>query len=109
MQDIYDRAIPSRMYGLHSIMYYLGPFLFTLVVLLDLFMAPPLSGFTPLMSLMWMIVGMTGIVYLRHLIKFRGVPWIAGPFYAVTGMFLLYPLTLYAALTIRQQGRWMTR
>ncbi len=111
MKDVKERVFPTAQYSFKSATYYTSPFVLLAVVMFDLFYFPlPFELWSPWLVPIVIIVGATLITLLRQIIYF-GKP--LTPKYlllqGLIGLFVLYPLSIYAALTVKKQHLWLTR
>lgn len=113
MKDLVEWNIPSKLYAVKSIHYYLGPMFFVAAVVGDLFFLPPISVNLPVFIIpVAIVVGVSVVTLLKHLLMF-GVKrveyrWI--PFFGVYGLFIAMPLMVYGLITVKKAcTSWETR
>jgi cellulose synthase/poly-beta-1,6-N-acetylglucosamine synthase-like glycosyltransferase len=111
MKDLKEGVGPSWTYLVKTTTYYLAPFVLLLAMLLDvLFFPTPFKLWNVALVPLVMIVGATLITLLNQLIYF-GRPLM--PKYlvpqAITGLFVMFPASIYGALTVKRQDVWATR
>jgi len=112
LKDILERNFPSKTYLVQSLFFYLSPIVFTLVMLGDYLITPPLPYHLPLVIAPLIIVIGTGLITLLKqglYFGFRDVEYRYILLYGIVGLLLLYPLMLYALCTNKNQESWITR
>lgn len=113
LKDVWEKNMPSKMYLLQSLLFYCSPLLFTFAILFDLFLLSPIEIVTFSIWLVFplMFFGTTLITLLRQatFYGFKGVQYRYLFFFALTGLFVMYPLMLYSLITVKEQGSWGTR
>jgi len=113
LKDIKELNMPTVLYTAKSFFYYLSPAVLCSIILIDLFYYPKLNFLyippylIPIMSL----VSISIITLLRQslYLGFRNVKKRYITLFAVTGLFIMIPISFYALLTIWKQDKWMTR
>lgn len=119
IKDLKEKIFPSKLYIYKCFTYYLSPFIFILVIILDMLffnyynytysiMNRIITSFEDMVIIL--IVGTTLVTALRQLIYFGKILF---PKYIVVqsliGLFLILPISIYGVLTIKRQDLWMTR
>lgn len=112
-KDIKEHNIPSKLYLLKSIHYYLAPIFYLLALALDAFVLPATTT-----TIIWYItpitltIGITALTMLRQTIMFgiRKVEYKWLPILGFYGLFIAMPLMLYALVTTKKACiSWETR
>lgn len=98
--DIKEWHIPSNRYAYHCFIFYTAPIFFALSLLLDLFYFDNVN--LVLIPLVLMIVGVTLIGLFRNAVKLKYYNIITAFITGVLGLFVLFPLSLYAYLTTKK-------
>lgn len=115
----------SWLYAIHSLLYYSAPFFFIASVLIDLFITPMKIDFfeiNPFLTVVLILLGSSFVSMIRQIILFydgldfsiSGIKKRFGDFLltfpvGVVGLVVMFPLFIYAFLTVREQGKWITR
>ena len=119
LEDIYEGLIFKLppIYFLHCFLFYAAPILFSVVVLLDLFILPhPASPliYMPTAIAIWLalpmsVLGSATVSLIRQMLLFGKV--VARKYIIHSGIFGLCMIGImyYALLTIHKQGAWLTR
>jgi cellulose synthase/poly-beta-1,6-N-acetylglucosamine synthase-like glycosyltransferase len=111
MKDLKEGVGPSWTYRVKTTTYYLAPFMLLLAIMLDvLFFPTPFRLWNVALIPLVIIVGTTLITLLNQLIYF-GRPLV--PKYlvpqAIIGLFVMFPASIYGALTVKRQDVWATK
>lgn len=112
-KDIKENNIPSKIYLIKSLHYYLGPFLYIAAIVLDILILPA-TATTALwyMTPILLLLGLTALTLLRHTLMFgiRRVEYKWLPIVGVYGLFIAMPLMIYALFTTSKAcSSWETR
>lgn len=111
-KDIFERNIPSLSYLLKSCHYYLSPFLFLSVTLLDIMYPMHTSYITLWMIPLIFLLGVITITFLRQAIMFgmKKIEYKWLPVCGLYGIFIGLPLMLYGVITMKKACvTWETR
>lgn len=124
--DIKDGIIfRSWLYALHSILYYSAPFAFVITLFIDLFIIPmniPFLENNLLLSIVFILSGSVLVSMFRQVVLFsekieiskenlkNGVNnvFLTIPV-GVMGLVIMFPLFIYALITVKKQNFWITR
>jgi len=104
----------GALYSLHLLLYYLSPISFTASIVHDALLQPGAADILGIhstaASIALAVVGSSLISYLRRAVLglWRAPIWEILALGAV-GLFITYPLMIYAMLTVKRQGHWITR
>lgn len=105
--DLKERNIPSRLYLYHCSTYYLAPIFFLFALIYDIIINPSTFNFTILEQVSMLVIGVTSITIFRANAKLRYRIKIHDALICgLVGLFILFPASLYAYLTIGKQ-KWM--
>lgn len=113
-KDIHERLFMKNgvSYLIQILTYYLGPLFFVTAVATDIFLLPTTTQIVEhnyALALVFIVLGATLITIIRQAILFGKVDWRDSLFYGIIGFFALFPMSLYALLTIKKQSTWGTR
>lgn len=98
-------------YGLHSVTYYLSAVSFTVAILVDVMFFELPNLYLPLFAIpIFVLTGTTMVNIIRQKIMLGRKANISNSFwFGLIGLFILYPVNLYAWLTLHKQHVWLTR
>jgi N-acetylglucosaminyltransferase len=99
-------------YLIQVLTYYLGPLFFVIAIATDLFVLPmtmSIIEYNQAMVIASIILGCTMVTMVRQAILLGRVQFRDSLFYGVIGFFVLFPVSIYAFLTIKKQSIWGTR
>jgi cellulose synthase/poly-beta-1,6-N-acetylglucosamine synthase-like glycosyltransferase len=111
-KDVWGGNMPSMMYGFKAFFYYLSPLFFVVCVLLDVFFTEgSLFYVDAWVMLLVFLAGVSLLTFFRQFFYFgfRGVREKYLLFFALMGLFVMFPLMLYAVVTNYKQDCWLTR
>jgi cellulose synthase/poly-beta-1,6-N-acetylglucosamine synthase-like glycosyltransferase len=93
----------------HILLYFLSPIVFPIVVLHDLFLAPPLLEMALPTAAAVVVAGVSLVTLLREKLMELDVRLRDVPVVGLVGLFVLLPLMLYALATVWRQDSWVSR
>lgn len=98
-------------YGIHSVTYYLSAISFTVAIVMDLLLAEDLGMRFPSWSLLFLIpLGSAMVNMIRQIIVLGSKSDLSNSFwYGIIGIFILYPMNIYAWFVFKDQALWYTR
>lgn len=98
-------------YGLHSVTYYLSAVSFTMAVVVDMLLFELPKSYLPIFAIpIFVLAGTTMVNIIRQRIMLGRKANVSNSFwFGIIGLFILYPINLYAWLTLHKQHIWLTR
>ena len=113
LKDIREQKMPSVTYMFKCFFYYLSPIGLLTVIAIDslMFNETTLISVPFYMVPLMILIGISLITLLRQSLYFgfRKLKKRHIPLFAIVGLFIMIPISLYALLTFRRQSSWMTR
>ena len=119
LKDIRERLFIKNgaSYLAQILTYYLGPLFFIIAVVIDIFVLPTTISiigynhaiYNHVITIALVILGSTMVTMVRQAILFGKVDFRDSLFYGIIGFFVIFPLSIYAFLTIKKQSTWGTR
>jgi cellulose synthase/poly-beta-1,6-N-acetylglucosamine synthase-like glycosyltransferase len=114
LKDIKEKVFVKNgaSYLIQILTYYLGPLFFVIAIATDMFVLPITTSFieyNQAMTIASIVLGCTMITMIRQAILLGRVEFRDSLFYGVIGFFVLFPVSIYALLTIKKQSTWGTR
>ncbi|MEM1611659.1 MAG: glycosyltransferase [Sulfolobales archaeon] len=102
------------LYILHLFLYYLSPISFTIAIVHDTILAPPIYNMLGInniaLSIALAVVGSSLVSYIRRaVLGLWRVSLKELLAVGAVGLFITYPLMIYAMITVRRQNSWVTR
>lgn len=102
----------TKFYYPSQVFFYLSAIFFTIAILHDTFLVPPIYSFppwsiVPVIAIGSTIISLIGVAFSGYFSGFNNSLEFLK--FGVIGIFIMYPIMLYGLLTVRKQATWGTR